>query len=108
MTQVSSSAMYMLQFTKDLSFFQWSKVDIACTGPRAFHSSAYMPESNSVALVGGIQCTYEGKTVRHKLGVMLVNTTTWAWRSFIVSDDICMSSTKILHIGGNMLVYFGM
>ena len=99
--------MYMLHFTKNLSSFQWSKVDTVCTGPRAFHSSAYIPDLNSVALVGGIQCTEDGKTLRHKMGVILVNTSTWAWSSYLVSDDICLSSTKILHIGGTMLAYFG-
>ena len=36
--------MYMLEFSKDLKHFQWTKVNIACTGPRAFHSSASTTE----------------------------------------------------------------
>ena len=97
----------MLEFSKDLKHFQWTKVNIACTGPRAFHSSAFIPKLNSVAIVGGIQCSENGTTVRHQLGVLLVNINTWAWGNYKLSDSICLSSTKILHIGGNMLAYFG-
>ena len=99
--------MYMLEFDKDLKVFEWTKVQIGCTGARAFHSSCFLPHLNSVALVGGISCNGQGVTQRHKLGVVLINVSSWAWAQYVVSDDICLSSTKILLVGENKLAYFG-
>ena len=106
-SQVSSSAMWILEFDKDLKVFEWTKVRIGDTGARAFHSSAFLQKMNSVVLVGGICSNEEGITVRHKMGVVIVNTSTWAWAEYVASDSICLSSTKILPVGDNKLAYFG-
>ena len=77
------------------------------TGPRAFHSAAYLPKLDSVALIGGISCNEHGPSIRHNLAVVLVNTTTWAWSRYDLSNDIFLSSTTILPIKDNQLLYFG-
>lgn len=99
--------MYLLQFDADLKGFEWRRVQIGCTGPRAFHSAEYLPKLDSVAIVGGICCDEGGATIRHKLGVLLVNTTTWAWKQYELSSDIHLSSTKLLKVAENKLLYLG-
>ena len=99
--------MYLLEFDKDLTVFEWTKVQIASTGARAFHSSSFLPKLDSVALVSGIICNEQGRTERHKLGVVLVNVSMWSWTHYVVSDDIFLSSTKTLLVGDNKLAYFG-
>ena len=99
--------MYTLDFDSSLTTFQWNKVPIGCTGPRAHHSCTFLPNLNSIAIVGGITCAEDGTCVRQKLAVVLVDISTWVWTEFKISDDLCLSSTKMVLAGRNTLAYFG-
>lgn len=99
--------MYLVDFDNSLTNFTWSKVPIGCTGPRAYHSCTFVPNLDSIAIVGGITSHKDGTCVRQKLAVTLVNTSNWTWNEIIVSNDIYLSSTKMLLAGSNTLVYFG-
>ena len=105
--QVSSSSMFLVEFDNSLTSFKWSKVPIACTGPRAYHSCTFVPSLNSIAIVGGITSSADGTCVRQNLAVILVNISDWTWNKIKLSDDIYLSSTKMLLTGSNTLVYFG-
>ena len=83
------------------------QVPIGCTGPRAFHSAAYLAKMESVALIGGIACNEQGASTRHKLAVVLVNISTWAWSQYVLSDEIFLSSTTVLTLKDNQILYFG-
>ena len=87
--------------------FQWRKIDIACTGPRAHHSAAYLPKKGQLAILGGIRCDEQGVNTRNNLSVILVNVSTWSWDEIVVSDNIFLSSTKLLTVHDNKLLYFG-
>ena len=100
--------MYLVEFDNNLTSFKWSKVPIDCTGPRAYHSSTFIPNLNSVAICGGVTCGADGQCVRQNLDVTLVNISNWSWNKIkFKSNDICLSSTKMLLVGENTLAYFG-
>ena len=57
--------MYLLEFDKDLTVFEWTKVQIASTGARAFHSSSFVSDdiflsSTKTLLVGDNKLAYFG------------------------------------------------
>ena len=99
--------MYLLDFDNSLTTFKWSKVPIACTGPRAYHSCTFLPHLNSVAIIGGVTSSADGTCERQKLAVTLVNISNWSWQKIKISDDIHLSSTTMLLAGSSTLVYFG-
>ena len=88
---------YILAQHHHKSSYRSCKVPIGCTGWR--HSWTFLPNLNSMAIVGGITCDEDGTCVRQKLAVVLVNISTWFWTEFKISDDLFLSSTKRgLHI----------
>lgn len=99
--------MYLLKFDQEMVGFEWRKIDIACTGPRAHHSAAYLQRKGQLAILGGIHCDEQGLTTRHNLSVILVNVSTWSWDQIVVSDNIFLSSTKLLTVHDSKLLYIG-
>ena len=98
--------MYLLEFDKNLSNFEWTKLPISCP-PRAYHSAAFIPKLGAVALIGGIICDKDGRCSRQNLNVILINIRDWSWTEHKLSDDIFLSSTKVVLVQATTLLYFG-
>ena len=76
-------------------------------GARAFHSATYVPKLGAVAIVGGTTSNIDGSLYRQKLCVTLINISTWSFTEYKVSDEICLSSTKMLLANPTTLLFFG-